>query len=98
MAPADGPQDDEEFDAAPERRVERYVAGPISEDVRRRLEEFLADHPEFDESRCIGALIGLGLDRAELPPPPDGQNTKKASDMLALAEKLLARAKRTCGR
>jgi hypothetical protein len=77
--------------------VERYIGAPIPEELRLRLEQFLGSHPELDQERCIAALLGLGLDQAELAlDAPEGLAVKKAGQMAELAERLYARALGRC--
>jgi len=48
--------------------VELYVAFPITEDLRDKLEDYLAGHRESDAESIYAALLGLGLQKAEEDP------------------------------
>jgi hypothetical protein len=80
---------------APHRQVERYVAAPISEELRDQLQAYLDAHPELDEETALTTLLQLGLEQSK--PARSGSPTEEAEKRLRLAERLYLRAKATCG-
>jgi hypothetical protein len=92
----------------PHRHVERYVGFPITEKVRRSIENFLTANPQMDEETTCAALLQLGLDHAEIELQDTARakaeravemaeaRTRKATENVRIAERLYRRAFETC--
>ncbi len=95
---SDGPQECEESAPPTEHRhVERYMAAPVSERLRQRLEDYLSLHPDMGEEEALTTLLDRGLDQSEqLKEAGQTVAAQKAEKQLRLAERLYVRALRRC--
>ena len=89
---------------------ELYIGFPITEDLRRKLNDYMADHQESDAESTYATLLDLGLRKTEedpgaldparvfeYVPQNESMKLKKAHRLLRVAEQLYTRAKRRCG-
>lgn len=84
---------------ADHRHVPQTISVPLSEDLRRSLEDYLDAHPDFGVQDALSILVRRGLDHTEeLEEVVQSAREQQATAMLELAERLHARAKRHCAR